>query len=398
MLSSAYSYKSADAFALTGKSLNSVADNYSDAVLLGVVWNMNDDDPLIASLDTKYYDGNDGKEDFGENYGLYLSVMGAAKPNTDYSRYWHGSAAVIRPLMLVTDVNGIKNIGLCTALLLLAANAVLLAYKKQYFCAAALVISFVSVQIWNIRLSMEYQFAVLVCLAILPFFILHEKKHGDILPVLSVISGAAAAFFDFLTCETLTILIPLAVVFSMREKENRNFTLRENLRITADCGVSWGISYVLMFLLKWTAASLVTGENKFAAAFSSASERIYGEANGLSASKLFFLSPIANISTLFGGTERISWVNTVIGLLLSALIAGAALHFFGKKRQSRGFAVLILILGACVYLRYAVLGNHSYLHEFFTYRAQAAVIFAVLSAIWHSIGIGKTKRGGKNRK
>lgn len=43
--------------------------------------------------------------------------------------------------------------------------------------------------------------------------------------VLSVIGGAAAAFFDFLTAETLSILLPLLLVVIIRYSDDR---LEEN--------------------------------------------------------------------------------------------------------------------------------------------------------------------------
>jgi len=45
-----------------------------------------------------------------------------------------------------------------------------------------------------------------------------------------------------------------------------------------------------------------------------------------------------------------------------------------------------------VFLRYLVLNNHSYLHEFFTYRALAAPILALLLVLRLNTGLPE-KRG-----
>ena len=58
-------------------------------------------------------------------------------------------------------------------------------------------------------------------------------------------------------------------------------------------------------------------------------------------------------------------------------------------------AILILLLGALVPLRYLVLNNHSYMHVFFTYRAMASAILAMLAALWLQI---RPDRAGKERK
>ena len=371
--------------------LRLIQDNYADVILLNVTWNMGTD-PLVSTLNTAYYDGNDGINDYGENWGFYCAVEGTADPNTDYSRYWHGMAAVIRPFMLFTDIDGIKLIGMIAALVLLALNAALLIKKRQYFAAGALVAAFLCVHVWNIGLSLEYQPAVLVTLALLPLYILFEKNDST-LSILAVISGVMIAFFDFLTCETLTILIPLLIVFIMRKQENRLPALKDNILLTIKCGAAWGLSYAGAYLVKWSAASLVTGENKFAAALTSVEERLIGEAEELAPVAQFFLAPLANISTLFGGYDRVSWGNIAVGLIISAVVLGSVFYLFrSSEKYDRSFSLIMLILGALPFVRFFVLNNHSYLHEFFTYRALASTILALFAMLWYSLEFRPKKK------
>lgn len=361
---------------------NSVADNYADVILLNVLWNIRSSDPFVSSLDTKYYDGNDGTTDYGENYGFYAALNGA-EPNTGYSRYWHGSVVFIRPLMLMTDVNGVKLTGFLAALLLLILDCALLIRKKQHFAAAALPISFICVQMWNMHLALEYQPVVLICLAITAVFIQLENSSDTALCTASIISGAMTAFFDFLTAETLTILIPLIIVMMMR-KENGSFRgFRSELFTSLKCGMAWLFSYIGTFIVKWTAASIVTGENKFTAAISSAEVRIYGETDNIPAPLRMLLAPLANISAMFGGSERVSPVNIIVGLLLTIMLFGGLYLIMRSGISSNGFAQLMLTAGLLPYLRYIVLSNHSYLHDFFTYRAQAASVLALIAAFWY---------------
>ncbi|MBP1559940.1 MAG: hypothetical protein J6C96_01685 [Oscillospiraceae bacterium] len=380
--------------------LRLIQDNYADVILLNVTWNMGSGNPFVSALNTAYYDGNDGTNDYGENWGFYCAVEGAEQPNTDYSRYWHGMAALIRPFMLFTDIDGIKLIGTITAFVLLAVNAALLIKKRQYFAAGGLVAALLCVHMWNIRLSMEYQPAVLVTLLLLPLYILLEQNDGA-LSILAVISGVMIAFFDFLTCETLTILIPLLIVFITRKQDNRLPDLRSNILLILKCGSAWGLSYAGTFLVKWSAASLVTGENKFVTALSSVEERLIGEAEQLSPVKQFFLAPMANISTLFGGCDRVSWGNIAAGLIISAVVFGAIFYLFrSSEKFDRSFNLTMLILGMLPFARFFLLNNHSYLHEFFTYRALASTILAIMAILWYSLEFRPKKKkslakGGK---
>ena len=68
MFGSAEQYNGADPF-YQSAGRNTVTDNYADVILLNVLWNIKSDDPFVSSLDTKYYDGDDGVTDRGENYG-----------------------------------------------------------------------------------------------------------------------------------------------------------------------------------------------------------------------------------------------------------------------------------------------------------------------------------------
>lgn len=380
-------------------SRNTITDNYADVILLNVIWNIDSTDPFVSSLDNKYFDGNDGRIDYGENYGLLAAVNGT-EANTDYSRYWHGSAVFIRPLMTITDLTGVRIIGAVAGAVLLTVCCAFLVRRKLYLEAAALPLAFICVQGWNIRLSMEYQPAVLVTLAMLPFFLMLEKKGDTALIVLSVISGTMIAFFDFLTAETLTILIPLITVMSARYSDGRFKTVRTELTTAAKCSVGWLSAYGGTYLVKWTAASAVTGENKFIAALTSAEERFGGETTLISPVAQIFAAPITNISTMLGGRTRAELLPAAAGILLIAAAVIAALYLARTKNnfKAKEYMTVVFLLGAVPYLRYIVLNNHSYLHDFFTYRAQAASVLALLTAIGAAYRKPQTnkKKRGKN--
>ena len=400
MLASALYFKDKEPFPHNSQ-MRLVQDNYADVILLNVAWNMGSGDAFTSALNSAYYDGNDGTNDYGENWGFYCTLAGTP-PNKDYSRYWHGMAALIRPFMLFTDIGGIKLIGTISAFVLLAVNAALLLKKKQFFAAGALVAAFLCVHVWNIGISLEYQPAVLVTLALLPFYIIMERNDGA-LSILSVISGVMIAFFDFLTCETLTILVPLIIVFIMRKQENRLPALKDSVLLSVKCGAAWLLSYAGTFLVKWTAASIVTGENKFVTALASVEERFVGEAEELSPVAQFFLAPAANISTLFGGTDRVDWRAFAAGIVISVLVFGAVFYLFrSREKFDRSFTLIMLILGALPFVRFFLLNNHSYLHEFFTYRALASTVLALFAGLWFSLEFRPKKKkspakGGKKR-
>ncbi len=390
---SALSYKVADAYQFpeSGR-LKAITDNYADSILLNVAWNMGNGSPTVASVDTDFYDGLYNGQDLGENAGLYLTVTEGIEPNTDYTRYWHGCAIFVRVLHLFTDVRGIRIIGAAAALLLTALCTVMLIRKKHADLALLMLLSMAAVQAWNIVLSLEYQPAFILSLLLCALYLQAEHKGDGALTRLSVIGGVLIAFFDFLTTETMTILLPLILVVAVREKEGRLAPFKESLFTLFKCGGCWLCAYAGTFLTKWTAASLITGENAFVSALSSVGERIGGEIpGGESAPNTIFSSIAANLTVLFGGRERVEAGRVVIGLILLLGLLGSVLYLFHAGKTRRDAAILLLLLGGVVLLRYLVLNNHSYLHEFFTYRALSSTIFALLSAVWLNIEFRRRK-------
>ena len=372
-----------------GEKWSGIADNYADAILLNVAWHVGKGNPLAASIDTGYYDGGED----GLKQGLLLSVTENAEANVDYTRYWHGSILFLRPLLLFMDVNGVKNLGLGVILLLLGLTMAVLIRKKHADIAVLLAVSMVMVQVWNLRLSLEYQPVFLLTYVLCPLYLWLEKKGDQWLTLLSVAAGTAVAFFDFLTTETLTLLLPLILVVAVRTKEGRLSPMRESLRLLVTCGICWGLSYAGAFLVKWIAASLVTGENSFLLALSSAAERIGGEvALEADPPESIFSAPAANLTVIFGGTLRVEVGRALVGLFLYMGILGSVWYLFRKKEGKREASILLLLLGAVVFLRYLVLNNHSYLHEFFTYRTLAAPILASLLILWLNIELPKGRR------
>lgn len=354
-----------------------MTDNRADQLLVNISWHMGKGNPLSAAIDTRYYDGGS----FGLTTGLQQSVAGGSQANTAYPQYWHGSAALVRFAHLFTDVQGMKILGLWLLGILLLCNFALLIAKKHWDLALCLVLSLLSVQIWNLGLSITYQPCFLICLALCPAFVLLEKR-GDLpLTLLCVLSGAATAFFDFLTTETVTLLIPLILAVAIRAKEGRLQGFPAKLLLS--CGVCWAAAYAGAFLTKWALLSLLTGENHFLTGLSAASVRVNGSHSAEISQNIpkFAAAILTNLSVLFGSTQRIDLNRVIWGVLFTGVAyIGVFTAFKKPKTCNYGiFAVLLLVLA--VPLRFALLSNHSYLHGFFTYRALSATVMGLLTAL-----------------
>lgn len=402
MQRSAEYYRGVEAFDIQSGKLNKTADHYADTILLNISWHMGKGNPVVASLDTKYYED----DEYGENYGFYASVVEGAEANTDYTRYFHGMAMFVRVLHLFTNVEGIKSFGIITVLILVFLICLLLGKKGHMSLGVMLLLSLAAVHIWNIRLSMEYQAAFVVCMIMCLLYLWAERKGNRWLSYLSVVGGTLVSFYDFLTTETIVLLVPLVLVVAVREREGRLGAFKENIFLFLKCAVAFGGAYAGTYIVKWTAATLVTGENKFLTALSSVGERVAGgvtetvvenmvsgtaSADLLSGPVQIPAAVLANLTTLFGGTQRIDVSRVVVGVLIIAAVVGSVLFVFHKKNSDKTAVQLLAILSAVVFVRFMVLSNHSYLHEFFTYRALVVPVLALLIGVGLSTSLWKSR-------
>lgn len=387
MTKSAYAYKDTDAFSYEhGERLCAVADNYADSILLNVSYNMGRGNPFITSLDTAYYSGGE----LGVNAGLFLSVSENIPPDTDYTRYWHGSGGILRIMHLFFSVDTIKITGLIFILIFSAITLILLIRRKNYITAVSLFIGLLAVHIWNTALSLEYQSVFILCFMLCPIYLWAERKNEHLLTYISVVGGTLTAFFDFLTCETAVILLPLILIISVRLEGGRLGEVKKELFLILKCLACFFLSYGGMFLMKWLLSSLVTGSNKLALAVSQAEIRVAGGSDEMPDS-LFLRIPsavTANLTVLFGGSARVELKRVILCLSALCAVFGSLYYLFGKRKRG---AWLMLALGTVVLARYMVLSNHSYLHGFFTYRALIVPVTAVISAFLLSIPPAKMK-------
>lgn len=380
MLKSALAYAQEDAFSYCdGNKMNGVADNYADSIWLNVAWYMGKGNPILSTLDTQYFDGGE----YGENIGLYLAVSEEGiQPNTDYTRYWHGTAGFIRILHLFTDVNGVKVIGFIVVLILAAVMILLLMRDKQYLLAAAFVLSLCLVKVWNIRFCMEYQPAFIIAFTLCILYLLFEKKGDRYLLIMSIAGGTLIAFFDFLTTETMTILLPLILVVTIWAKREVKLSFTENMYFVSSQGIAWVSAYAMCFLTKWSIASLLTGENKFVTAVRSVENRLSGivsDGSEMSWWKQILAAPAANISILFGAQERIDVKLLIMGIFLIVSVFVIGIFISSTDKKNRDTVYILLILGGIIIVRYLVLNNHSYMHSFFTYRGLISLFMALFS-------------------
>ncbi len=365
-------------------------DRYADSILLNIAYNYDIDDPLRSVMISEYY-----YTDYqNENDNFRDAVTEGLEPNTQYLRYWHGSALFVRIAHIFTNIRGMYIISTIAAVALYGVLGFILIKHRLYAGAIALGVSLITASVWFVPLSLEYTWVFLVApaAAIAAVKLVLSGKWNAVGAVF-LISGMVTNFLDFLTAETVTLLFPLLLTIYTAEKIKPAPTRPKALGTIKLC-VLWGVGYVGMWVLKWLTAAVVLGEDVMPYISEHITERMVGTSFGAEGANVF-AAIWRNISCLFplcfGGVGTIA----SIVLFVAAVYVCVVYH---RNGFSKANVVIYAAVGAIPLLRFAVLMNHAYIHYFFSYRALAGTILAIILIIFEMIGLGRAKHEARKRK
>ena len=348
-------------------------DYFADCILLNIAYNLDQNHPLKSTMRAGFH----GRYDFNAGYYLRSSIQNDWGPDHEYLRYWHGSIVPVRIMHLFWNI---KQIYIFHAFLIGALILILVGLlAKNGFKAEGIsfVLAMIIVGIWYVPRALEYTWMFLVMLVtsiIVVWMVTRGKtKHfGEIF----LITGMVSVFLDFLTYETLTLLIPL--LFIIRISEKNPLQERQTWGFSVKCCFLWLIGYAGMWASKWVMASIVLGNNVMPYVTGHITERAIGSV-GISSTSHFLISAITlNLKRLFPYEYGISGAILVFACVLVFIVLPILLGRVRLKAHIDWQRISIYIgLGLVPFVRLLVMHNHAVIHCFFTYRAFASTILAL---------------------
>ncbi len=350
-------------------------DRYADSILLNIAYSYDSATPIKSVMESAYY-----FTDYqNENYNLLDNVTGnMTSPDTNfkpYSRYWHGSNIIIKPMLVFFNLKQIYTIN--NIILLFLCIALLFSVKKhiniKVFCC--LLISMIMISVWYVPMSLEYTWNFMIMLTASIAGIQLYKHKKELLSYLFFIVGMTTCYFDFLTTETITILVPLILIILMKYEDGRLGNLKEGLVYITINGGLWLLGYLLTWLSKWTLGSIILERNIFSDALNQAQYRMVGVTSELSELKEKIYAIIMNLSCVF----PFSFIkeNAYIAVIISFMGILMIMYVLKKKKTPTNLNQLLWLLSLIPLVRFLVLANHSYMHYFFTYRALISTILCI---------------------
>lgn len=347
-------------------------DNYTDSLTLNMIWNakLTSNNPFESLVLMKYY----RNDELYMTESLYETVINGEEANTEYSRYWHGSIIYIKPLLIFFNIKGIRIVNVLVMLSLIVYLSFLL-FKKNKILSISLLIGLVMVMIPTTMICLEYFFAFVIMLIASIATVRNIDKEDKEFYKIMVVSGVSVCFFDFLTCETITLGVPLLIRLVLKNKFDNK---KEVFKFVFYSMLAWLVSYSITFMGKWLLSIIVLGIEQFGNIWEKAAVRIYNipENNIFSYLSLFLFVP--TILFPFGLNNSGS-----IFFIIFCLFIFWIFIMFIKDKKKYGWLLLCCLPGI---LRLIVLHAHTMGHYFFDYRALLPLVIVMIMILIEGVG------------
>lgn len=344
-------------------------DRYADSILLGIAYQYDSAHPLKSVMESSYY----YTPYMNENENLLYAVTEGESANRQYLRYWHGSIAVVRPMLTCLTLKQIYIVNGAVMGVLVICLMVVLIRNKAYMPAVGVLIGLIMTAAWFVPFSLEYTWTYLLML-LMSILVVWLTTHGRerYLGVCFMVCGMLTNYMDFLTTETLTLTVPLLLILWTDLRQSGKRTGYHLIRKAGKEALAWICGYVGMWCMKWLMAALVLHENVMPYVTEHIGERLDGNI-GVDTWTYISGALLRNLSCLFPFEYGMTGV--FAGLFFGVLVIYVG-YVYHKENIDKAHVFLYMLPGLVPYIRYIVLHNHSWLHCFFTYRAQLATALA----------------------
>ena len=346
---------------------SSIVDEVADANILNIGYYFDASHPLESVMASRWYISG------GQNKSFLEAVKEGKDPTYNYLRYWHGSLAFIRPLLLFWNIQEIYRFHIILITVLLVSLLMILFRNMLRFECFALLTAMISISLWTVPWCLEFtwMFLVMFVVSIIAVKQSVKKKEDRFFFMLFFITGMITIYLDFFTTETLTVLIPLLLVLRIRLRQG----IEKNWLFSFECCSLWGTGYVGMWVSKWLLASLVLNFNAFESIKGNMKAHLVVE-HGMSTIAFLKDVLVRNIRCMF----PMSFFPDALPIFF-IISAGLFVLLLMKNKPMMKTAGLFLILAFIPYARFIIIRHHSWFHYFFTYRAQAATVMALCFAV-----------------
>jgi hypothetical protein len=190
-----------------------------------------------------------------------------------------------------------------------------------------------------------------------------KRKKGNI-GLLFFITGAVTNYFDLLTAPLLTLGLPMLIWVSINKEDG-------NLKKD----VISGIQQLVGFGLLWSTGYLGAWVFKVLITIPFADFDIFADVKN----QFLLRSGSEGINRMSAIEANFNFLPLVLINIILLIFLIFSILFFKKRGISK--AILFLAVAVVPYIWFYITANHSYFHNWFTYRIQAIAVSGVFMAV-----------------
>lgn len=273
----------------------------------------------------------------------------------DYSRYWHGNIVLLKPLLSLFDMYTIKKIYFvffsllfCILLFKLLQNSKLL--------AASFVVAALSINMFLITKCTNLMNVFIIAMITSILLINKYKKNDKNIDILFLIIGMLTSYFDLITCETITLTLPLFIYIFLHIKDNKRLDYKLIIKII----IIWLLGYAISYLAKWLLLVIHYHGHFIEKVIEPMKVRVYTENTNIF--KMFVINLKDALSFIIPYKHNFKLIFIIVSTLLIII------NLLTNKKN-RIPLLLLLFLSIVPFVRYFTLSSHVNYHNYFTYRA-----------------------------
>lgn len=351
-------------------------DTFTDAIMLNMSFAVDSSHPLSSAIEANQQIVNHSADVFNN---IKAIQNGSNMREWSYGRYWHGWMVPVRTLLVFFSYNEIRYLNTIILLTLLTIFLVQIYQrlgKKAFF---AFLLGFALINFWIVPLCLHYSSVFYIALiAGIVLFFLKKERFG----LVFFIAGSLTSFMDLLSAPIVTLGVPLITAFLLTANADEKVTVSLK-RLAVWCAL-WASAYLFTWFFKFMILAISGQQQVLQESFESIALRS-GSVDG-SSMKLSdrFYNIVKNAEGLslgrIGGILSISGAITAISILFSV-----------QKKQLKT-ACILLIIGCIPFIWYIVIGNHSSVHIWFTYRTLLVFLIAFIMALLSLIDVPLLKQ------
>lgn len=331
---------------------------FSDCLILGIAYCGDSSHPLQSAMSDKFM-MKDGSPIIGARQMFDADSSSRLQP-VIYSRYWHGNQVVIRPLLCVTTVHGIRIINIVLLAVLWLALLVVMWRRTDPASALIVMLCLAAVMIPSVPLCLNYVSTFIIALTASLVILLWRpataSRNNAVITFMVI--GAVTTFLDLLTTPLVAMAVPL-MAYMLQRRPQRTW------RTVILLSLAWLLGYASLWATKWLLAALITGHATLTDAMGAVTQRTVGHDEG----------------------DYMLWCLKATAIIFAAvcLLTAAVSALFGKSRLSLRRHSWMLLVALSSFVWAFVLLEHTWHHLHFTWRTFSILLIGVALFVRHTL-------------